>query len=226
MRDNRFDVVPMAECGEVPSYYFQTRLPGNFDGSPEQKKICSIDKIPYTAPLRYVICKFATEKRSFYFLEDGEQVVGLISEANLNCRQVKTYLHELLCGLEMSLCDFLADCSESILRDALGPSNKAVELYDEERADNTEVSLLECMYLSDLIKAVRKTKRFVHLCFPSGEKFTKAVDPLVDLRNEVMHAERPLVGRNRDAADLWKLIKAAEDLSSRLTPPKTAAATA
>src|SRR5262249_11913786 len=103
MRNNRFDVAPVAECGGV-STHFQTRSPGNFNGSPERKTIYPPDVIPYTTPLRYVICKFASESRSFYFLDDGERIVGLISVANLNCRQVKTYLHELLCGLEMSLC--------------------------------------------------------------------------------------------------------------------------
>lgn len=98
MRENRFDVVPVADGGEL-SAYFQVPSPGNYQAPPERKTICPPDVIPYTTPLRYVICKFARESRSFYFLDDGEQLVGLISTANLNCRQVKTYLHELLCAL-------------------------------------------------------------------------------------------------------------------------------
>jgi hypothetical protein len=128
--------------------------------------------------------------------------------------------------VEVNLCEFLSRFDESVLRDALGPSNKAIELYEEERATNAETSLLECMYLSDLIKVVRKTKRFHGLGFESGETFHKTVDPLIDLRNEVMHAERPLVGRQRSPGALWKLIKVAEELNFRLTKAKTASAVA
>jgi hypothetical protein len=64
-------------------------------------------------PLKDMIQKFVVESRNFYFLDNEDSVVGLISIANLNCRQVKVYLYSLLSELEIKLGDLLGAIAQS-----------------------------------------------------------------------------------------------------------------
>jgi hypothetical protein len=101
MRDKRFDVMPIVAPAEVREYFVTTVW--NDYSTIVRKLITPEDLIPYDTDFREVIRRFAVEQRHFYFLSGPKPVVGLISIVNLNCRQVKVVLFNLIAELELVL---------------------------------------------------------------------------------------------------------------------------
>src|SRR5262249_31318409 len=90
MKASRFDTLPV-ESEKGIKEYFQTDIWNDYS-SIARRAVTHRGVIPYKTPLRNVIQGFASEARNFYFLRNERRIVGLISIANLNCRQVKVYL--------------------------------------------------------------------------------------------------------------------------------------
>ena len=101
MRAKRFDVLPIVSSDETREYF--VTVSWNDYSTIVRKPIRTEDLIPYDTDLREVIRRFALDKRHFYFLSGPKPVVGLISIVNLNCRQVKVFLFNLIAELEIIL---------------------------------------------------------------------------------------------------------------------------
>jgi hypothetical protein len=84
MRQQRFDILPVANDAEIKKYFRTHRW--NDYSSISHETITHRDVIPFHTHIRDVIKGVALESRSFYFLHNERRVVGLISVVNLNCR--------------------------------------------------------------------------------------------------------------------------------------------
>jgi len=113
MREFRFDTLAIVGVRGSAEEYFHTVKWNHY--SDVKRSVIGLDSdvVPFTTPLRDIIQKFARKSRSFYFLGNEGSVVGLISIANLNCRQVKVYLYSLLSELEIKLGDLLGAIAQS-----------------------------------------------------------------------------------------------------------------
>jgi len=112
MRDNRFDILPINGASGVREY-FQTAKWNDFSII-SRVTITHRDVLPFTTSLRDLIRQFSEKFRNFYFLTSEHRIVGLVTIANLNCRQVKTYLFSLLSDLEIGLGNLIRQtCTES-----------------------------------------------------------------------------------------------------------------
>ena len=165
MSTNRFDILPIESPAGVREY-FQT-LVWNDYSSVVRRSVTHRDVIPFTTPLRNVIQGFALESRDFYLLGSERRIVGLISIANLNCRQVKVYLFSLLSELEMQLGNLVSrHCSELDLLEMTFGTNEnpkydgVKERYKSDKAKGVDVPFVEYLYLSDLLKVIRKRSLF------------------------------------------------------------------
>ena len=218
MKDNRFDILPI-EDGDAIKEYFQTKQWNNYSAV-ERKSINHRDVIPATTQLREVIRAFSADFRNFYFLGAEKRIVGLISVANLNCRQVKVYLFSLLSELEMELGKLLKqNCSEDDLLDLTfrrpDPKDKHLKLkerYEKDQCAGIEVPIVEYLYLSDMVRCIRTKKLFGQLDFESAGKYDDALNPLVTLRDNVMHPVRSLITKPEECQDLWRYIDRIEQL--------------
>ncbi len=165
MEANRFDTLPIESAKGVREY-FQT-VTWNDYSSVARRSVSHRDVIPYKTPLRNVIRGFATERRNFYFLSNERRVIGLITVANLNCRQVKVYLFSLLSELEIHLGNLVGHhCQESeLLAMTFGASDnpkyaKVKARYKADKTKGVEVPFVEYLFLSDLINAIAKKRLF------------------------------------------------------------------
>ena len=215
MSANRFDTLPIENPEDVRDY-FQTQVWNDYS-SVVRQSITHRDVISFTMPLRTVIAGFALESRSFYFLSNERRIVGLITIANLNCRQVKVYLFSLLSELEIQLGNLVSrHCSElELLGMTLGKNedlkyDKVKERYNEDKANGVDVPLVEYLYLSDLIKVIRSRKLFGQLGYQSGQKFNEAFGSLVTLRDTVAHPTRTLIIDPESCRKLWERIDQVE----------------
>src|SRR2546427_9464039 len=121
MRKQHFDVLPIGNGTEIKKY-FRTHKWNDYS-SIFQETVTRRDVIPFNTHVREVIKGFALESRNFYFLQNERRIiVGLISVVNLNCRQVKVYLFNLLSELEVHLGTFITEhvAEDKLLNMTLG----------------------------------------------------------------------------------------------------------
>lgn len=215
MREKRFDTLPIGSPAGVKEY-FQTQMWNNYS-SIDRLPVTHRDVISFKTPLRNVIQGFALESRNFYFLCSERRIVGLISIANLNCRQVKVYLFSLLSELEVQLANLVSHhCSETeLLEMTFGIEEKSKyadvkKRYTSDKAKGVDVPFVEYLYFSDLLKAIRKKGLFEELGYQSGGKFDDAFNPLVTLRHVVAHPTRSLIKDPKSCKKLWEQIDQVE----------------
>jgi CBS domain-containing protein len=216
MSDYRFDILPVKAADGVKEY-FHTKDWDDYS-TVIRERITHRDVISFATPLRDVIQGFALKSRHFYFLGNERRIVGLISVANLNCRQVRVYLFSLLSELEIELGKLISDhCEESeLLKLTFGTDPKpkyedVKKRYNLDKANGIDIPVVEYLYLSDMISLIRKKKLFVQLGYQSAGKFDDAFNSLVELRNAVAHPTRSLIVDSTSCNKLWERIDRIEE---------------
>jgi hypothetical protein len=220
MRKRRFDVLPIEANGMLTEFFVTNHW--NDYSSIERRVVTENDTLPVRTPIRDVIKGFATEHRLFYFLVGRNNIVGLISVANLNSRPVKVYLFGLLSELEMGLGELIRGAvSEEDLVAMVGTEpnhGKGETIQDRFQADRDrglDAHFVEYLQLSDLIAIARKRKLYLDLGY-SGKSFQDGLEPLVNLRHGVCHPNRSIVTPVDSVVRLWRRIERTEDCLVRL----------
>lgn len=215
MRQSGFDVLPIDGDGRVRAF-FATRDWGNYT-EVERASLRHSDVIPFNTPLREVIRRLAQEERGFFFLGEDGEVVGLITVANLNCRQVSVLLFGLLVELEVLLgrgvrAHFGDDLRAAIER-ACGSERAAdiLQRFDRDQQQGLDAPLIEYVYLSDLVNLAVDAKMHTRLGY-SATKFRRDAGALVALRNQVAHPARSVVDAANPVSRLWERVDRAEAL--------------
>lgn len=217
MKENGFDVMPVEDDdGEVRSYV-TTAAWGDFRSPVERHDIGPQDIIPQRTPLEEVLRGFAEDGRDFYFLSSYGRITGLITIVNLNCRQVRVFLYGLICEFETVLGD--------LIREAIGPDKLTVDKilselsegradvkdgFDEARGANLDTDITEFLYLTDLIKVVRRHGLFGPLGFEHRGRFKDTFSHLNETRKRVAHPTRALIEKRGAVVTLWEDVKAIE----------------
>lgn len=220
MSSHQFDVLPIQDGKRVRAY-FRTKRWNDFSKF-ERRDITHKDLIHFRTPVREVIKGFAAEERHFYFLGNDGEVVGLITVANLNTRQVKTYLYSLICDLELRLSDYLdrAVDDEALYPYLFGESVKdqSVDLkgtYDAARRDGLEVRLVEYLYLWQITGAMAHFGLHKPLGY-SKTKFKDALGSINILRDTVAHPTRSTITAETPVAKLWERLDLIEEVLFKL----------
>jgi hypothetical protein len=221
MQANRFDILPVEDPSGV-SEYFHTRKWNDYLAV-DRRAITHRDVISFVTPLRDVIRGFALEPRDFYFLVSERMVVGLVSLANLNCRQVYVYLFSLLSELEVQLGNLVTrHCSDQkLLETTWGPREDGKyrgvkKRYKSDRALGYDVPFVEYMYLTDLVKVIGEKGLFGQMGYQDCRQFMGAFGRLVKLRNKVAHPNRSLITGPESCKELWQGIDEVEGVLFRL----------
>ncbi len=223
MSSSRFDILPVADQNnESLKGYFRTKTPANYD-EVEFHPIEHHDIIPELVNLRELIELFHREERFFFFVcreHSLEGISGLVSVVHLNNRLVRVYLYNLLTELELLLSEQLMTVPESQLLELLEESNntKHQQLLTHFYADQKEgfdTSLVEYLYLSDLVNFTMKLRIFSRLGY-SRTKFDNHLNSLVALRNRIAHPSRSIVDTKHNIHRLWKRLDRLDEALFRL----------
>ena len=217
MEEQRFDTLPV-ESGSGIKEYYQT-VNWNDYSSITRHTLTHRDVVPFKTSLRNVIRGFASESRHFYFLSNERRVVGLITVANLNCRQVKIYLFSLVSELEIRLGRFVSKRCEDgeLLEMTFGNSDNpkyavVKKKYHSNKSTGVDLPFVEYLYLSDLVKVIAKKRLFGELGFESKNQFYAVFNPLITLRNDSAHPNNSIVTDADSCQKLWKNIDQVEQL--------------
>lgn len=212
MSKQRFDILPIESDFGVKEYFHTDRW--NDFSSISRKQILDTDVIHYRTFLRDLIEGFASQSKQFFFLDDEEEVVGLVSIVHLNERQVKVYLFNLLSELEIRLSHFLSSIvsEETLLEmefEISDEQNDKVPSYEEIKKNyksavknGVDVSFTEYLYLSNFIRIIRKRGLHKDLGY-SGNQYDK-LGSLIELRNQVAHPNRSIITQPDSVGKLWR----------------------
>jgi hypothetical protein len=218
MKGGHFDVIPIHHAGGRVREYFHTLQWGDFSAA-HRSQITHRDVMPLQTPIREVIRAFAQPaaggQRFFYFLATEGRIAGLVSVANLNCRQVQVYLFSLLCELEDRLGNFIKAMgvpSSEIIR---AMREDQLRRYRNDLRAGLEEDPLEYLYLLDLFRLIRAKKLFGGLGFTGDEDFRR-LEKINELRKGVAHPVKSLVTRSNPVEILWERIELIEEALFRL----------
>lgn len=215
MRQQRFDILPIVNDAEIKKYYRTHKW--NDYSSISQDTITYRDVIPYHTHIHDVIKALAIESRNFFFLHNERRIVGLVSVANLNCRQVKVYLFSLLSELEVRLGNFISShVSEDVLLKMTFETKEkekheeVMKRYQQDKKTGSDASFVEYLYLSDLINIIIKQKLYDQLGY-SRTRFENRLGSLNELRHAVAHPARSIVTDKHPVEKLWERIDRVEE---------------
>jgi hypothetical protein len=212
MREKRFDVLPIVAADGTHDY-FVTAVWNDYS-TILRRSITDEALIPYTTDLREVIRRFAFDKRHFYFLSGPKPVVGLISIVNLNCRQVKVFLFNLIAELELVLTVLVARHLSDAALLAMAESRTgdfaiSRNYYEKAKSEGVDAPFVEYLTLSTLINVI--TSQGLYKPFGYTRTHFEQLGSLVKLRNDVAHSARSLVTNPSSCVRLWGKIQLLEE---------------
>jgi hypothetical protein len=207
-----FDVVPIVDkSGAFRSYF---TLSDQDSAKLKVKEIEPSDRLYYLTHVRDAIWRMKTERRTHYFLSNGRtenDIVGLLSLSNYNCREFYVFLFSLISYVEREFAGLITidkDAAFDILnklshtkelRDQIGVIQQRIK---EDKEADMENDYREYLYLHHLVWLVKSEKKYVNLGYKTSEAFETGTSGLKALRNNIAHPVKSLV---RTLADLDKL---------------------
>lgn len=211
MRDYRFDVLPVQETDGRVSGYFRTRKVGDFGQAPTW---CSIDGqldcLDYKTGV-FPLLKMMADSRNrdrapFYFLtasgpEGTPEIVGMVSDVNLNSRAVFQYGYAALTELEMELSELIGASfpEEKRLRLALdhlaqrGIAQQSIESslqsFTNDSSDEHQNTLREYLTLRGMLALVEHTGLYSWLGYSAANaaEFSRKRSEILSVRNWIAH---------------------------------------
>ncbi|MPS75054.1 MAG: hypothetical protein E2590_18155 [Chryseobacterium sp.] len=228
MKKNRFDHLPIEPTNGTITEFFKTVEPNKFDKI-ERLQITYGDVIPLDTSIRDIIDKFADQEKTFFFLRYQKNISGLITLANLNCKQVQIYIFSLICELERELGNFLnSQLTDNKIKewiegkiDITNAKDKyklIIENYHSLITSDLENQLTEHFFLVDFFKIISDKNLYREFGYTKSE--WQNLGSINELRKRIAHPTRSLIDNENNIKKLQKRIKNIEDLTFRLTTRK------
>ncbi|MEM6262863.1 MAG: hypothetical protein AAGI38_10175 [Bacteroidota bacterium] len=201
MRENRFDVLPIVGKNGKTVSYVKTRVPNEYSQT-EVLPITYEDTLQLDSNIREVIDLFDRTNRNFFFLTFKNEVKGLITIGNLNCRQVQVLLFSLICELERSLEEFLYYClseaetiawAKSKVDDSREDCKYRLMLatYEQLISLDLENKFTEHFYFVDLLNII--TEKGLYNEFGLSRRKWTHFNSINEIRKRVAHPNRSLI---------------------------------
>lgn len=221
-----FDVVPILDKKGVFKRYFSLNEVDN--SRLDCKEITTEDKLYYLTHVRDSVWKMKSERRTHYFLTNGrneDDVVGLLSLSNYNCREFYVFLFSLMSYVEREFA-FLIDSDKEtgfkILR-GLAHTKELADQWatienriDQDMRKQNENDYKEYLYLHHLVCLVEAEKKYKKLGYQREHDFETGTSGLRDLRNNIAHPVRSLVRNLNDLDNLDAGLRKLYEFKGRL----------
>jgi hypothetical protein len=219
MEENRFDVLPIEpESGPVDSYYV-TEEWGNFS-SVGRQTIGYEDTLPFRRSIRSAVKELSGKSRNFLFLTRDQEVVGLLTVSNLNCRAVRVYLFGLIAEMEKGLAKvvrFGLDQGHFGEEYVTGKMRGHLEgQYRKAKEEGVDESITSYLHLSDLKEIICEHDLYSMLGYKEGERFEVEFESVRNFRHTIAHPVRSLKGTDGSPSSMWNNIEICERALFRL----------
>jgi hypothetical protein len=213
MERHRFDVLPIEpESGPIESYY-ETETWGDFD-SVHRRQIDYEDTLPFRRNIRSVIEELADKETNFFFLTQGQEVVGLLTVSNLNCRPVRVYLFGLISEMETGLAKVVENgLNEGVFDEDYVLAQMRGHLkskYEDSKEEGVDESITEYLHLSDLNDIISEHALYEAFGYEKQDRFEEDFDALNEFRHSIAHPVRSLKGTDGSPESMWENVETCE----------------
>lgn len=177
----------------------------NFTKRIEIKNVIS-DSTPISKLLNILL------KEPFTFILAGEKIDGIITRADINKPIVRIYLFGIISLFEMHLNFWINEYyKHESWREKLKEERltAAFEVFNNRKGKNEDLSLLECIQLSDKKVILKSTSDFLKIFDFSKTQFERLLKDVEKIRNELAHSQNSITS-NLDWTDFVKTISNAE----------------
>lgn len=163
------------------------------------------DLVSNTTPLIQVLNLFRDKNR--LFILEGNTITNLVTMADLQKPPVRMLLFGIISLMEMHLLHLVKSFYPGNSWEEKISENRLLEtkkLYGSRKERNEEISLMDCLQLSDKKTLIVKHKELRGLLqFDSRAQGEKFFDEIVSLRNKLAHAQDIVTGTTwRNIIDL------------------------
>lgn len=214
-----FDCVPIVHDGKVISI-----LP---KGSIRPEPLVGKWLVSRDTPVFHLLNLFVRNELQPFLVLHRQDIVGIVTPADLNKMPMRVYVYNVIGELEMLLA--------ALLREHFGDNQKAIlELISTDHASkvacwqeraaqkNVEADIITYVFFDDLLDVIRQTKDLRLRLSLEVQDFTDhgPLDGLHKLRNRTMHTVGPLVLEYRGEDGLVQVqerLEFALDMIERLT---------
>lgn len=198
---NRYDIIPVVEGERMVAIW---RRETNSTEPLTDRWLISRD-----TPIPDLLELFVKSSRPGFLVLQRQDIVGLVTPADLNKLPARVYFYNLVGELELALARGIR---QQFGRDAIAilnslsdeRRNELINTEEDLQSGNVDIDPVQLLNLSDLINIVVKQEDLrTRLSFDSRKQAEKVLNSLVKLRNNTMHLVRPLLKKIPD--DLLKL---------------------
>lgn len=195
MQKEDFDVMPVKRSGAIVGYVKRADLqPGPY--LEDVRQITVNDVVSDSTPLMVVLELLGL--RQWLFVLEGNEIVGIVTVADVRKPPVQMYLFGLLIILELKLTRLIShhwkeerEWSAFLSQSRL---DKVNERLDERKRRNEALGLIDCLTMADKRAIVEKTSPVLKELSMSKKQASKLLKLAERVRNQLAHAQDFLEG--------------------------------
>lgn len=196
-KDGHYDIVPVEKDGEIKEVLHV-----------DDEKRAPIDRswlVSGDTIIPDLVEIFSSPGRPALLVLKGQDIVGLVTPADLNRIPARVFFYHLVAEFEWRLTDLVRNHPEADSKDAIlaafssGRKKKILDRLSDRRKHNMDVGLLEVLYLWELIEFFSQRDDLCgYVGYDSADSFYADFESIGHrLRNPTMHSVGPLL-RNTD----------------------------
>lgn len=193
----KYDVIPVGDKGKIIGFMTKEKP---FD-------IQMIENgwiITQDTPISDLVHLFEENKKPAYFVYYRDEIVGILTPADLNKLPARIYIYSLLGDVELMLSEIIRNEPGISQRDILnsigaGRSEEIIKDMNKLQDQNVDIDVVQLLYLSDMLSVVQKSSILrKRLSFSSRSNAEKGLSGINDLRNKTMHLVKPVLVKMPD----------------------------
>lgn len=189
MTRRNYDILPfVGKDGKVlDSYYL---LKNNV------LSVCKIeenDKIYYLTRLEDLLQIMLNRKQEYFFLSNYTEIVGLVSNVNLNSKNVYTFFYAKISTIEIRLGEFIQKfISENDIRAFLqgkgsGNAEDVISRFEKDQSNDVANHIVQYLYLTQFEALIKAFRLYGVLGYSNKKTFSKDIGEVNKLRNWIAH---------------------------------------
>ena len=190
----KYDVIPIKSDGQISGLITN-------DKPHEIKQLERKWLITHDAPISELVSLFLTTLIPAFFVISRQEIVGLVTPADLNKLPTRVYIYSLIGDVELQLSNLIRKEQSITPEEILGLISK--ERSEEIRnvmkklgTQNVDIDIFQLLYLSDMLSIIQKTKVLrEYLGFSSRKEAEHGLSGINELRSQTMHLVKPLLSK-------------------------------
>lgn len=226
MKKENYDIMPVKENNKFIGYVVRDLLMEMKQIETAMQEI-ELDLVVSTDTRAHEMIELF-QKSKFFFVNRANDLVGLVTYADLDKIPVRVWFFILISRFESLLLQLIKSFYEKkswLNKLTTKRRKKITDLLNEKRKHDIDISPEDCLNLGDMIELLGRDKELRSFVgYPSRKSCENECSGLADLRNKVMHPSVSLVRSFDRAKELGdrkdKIQQAIKRMESALKNPK------